>query len=166
MATVNKTAATKSVEQMEHAVAAGKQTVEKAINATREQVEKASTATLKGYDELASLNKEQADALLAAANSLSRGIEEMGKSYAAFAQSALDSYMEAGKALLTARSLNDVVDIQTSLARSSMDAAVNESTKVSEMVMKATGEALQPLQSCFNSMVTVAMEKATKPVTL
>jgi len=166
MATANKTAAAKGVEQMEQAVAAGKQTVEKAINTTREQVEKASTATLKGYDEMTSLNKEQVDAFLAAANSLSRGIEDMGKSYAAFAQASMDSYMEASKALLAARSLNDVVDIQTGLARSSMDAAVNETAKVSEVVMKAAGEAMQPLQSSFNSMVSAAMEKASKPVTL
>mgnify|MGYP003121286187 FL=1 len=61
---------------------------------------------------------------------------------------------------MTAKTLNDVVEIQSDLARSQFDAFVAESTKVSEMSLKVANETVEPIQAQF----TVVVEKMMKPI--
>lgn len=147
-------------KKMEEAVQVGKQTVEQAVAATKEQVEKASTAALKGYDEFATMNKTSLDAYVKSSNIVAKGLEDMGKAYFAFAQTAAESNVAAAKKLMTAKTINDVVDIQSEVARTSFDSWVAESTKISEMGMKVANEAFEPIQSQFTTVV----EKMMKPV--
>ncbi len=154
------TTPTLDTKPMEDAVAAGKQTVEQAVAATKEQVEKASTAALKGYDEFAALNKEAMDAYVKAGNVMAKGMEDLGKTVFAFAQSQAETSVSAAKALMTAKTLNDVVEIQSDLARTQFDALVAEGTKVSEMSLKVANESVEPIQAQFN----VVVEKMMKPI--
>lgn len=153
------TAVKTGAKQVEEAVANGKETVAKAVAATKEQVEKASDATLKGYDEFASVNKENMDAFVEATNVFSKGVEELGKAYFAFAQSAMEASVEASKSLMAAKTVTEVVDLQVDLVRANVDKAVAEGNKLSEMAYKLTNETFQPLQDRFNAN----MEKAMKP---
>jgi len=159
--TAKKTATpTIDTKPIEEAVAAGKQTVEQAVAATKEQVEKASTAALKGYDEFAALNKETMDAYVKAGNVAAKGFETLGQEVYAFAQTQTEANVAAAKAMMTAKSLNELVEIQSDLARSQFDAYVAETTKVSEMSLKVANESVEPIQAQFN----VVVEKMMKPV--
>lgn len=147
-------------KQIEDAVAAGKQTVEQAVAATKEQVEKASSAALKGYDEFAALNKDTVDAYVKAGNVFAKGFEDLGKTVFAFAQTQAEANVNAAKALMSAKTINDVVEIQSDLARNQFDAFVAESTKVSEMTVKVANETAEPIQAQLN----IVVEKVMKPV--
>lgn len=147
-------------KQVEEAVAAGKQTVEQAVAATKEQVEKASSAALKGYDEFASLQKDSMDAFVKASNIMAKGYEEIGKAAFAFAQTSAEANVEAAKSLMAAKTINDVVEIQSDLARNQFDKFVAEGTKISELGVKVTNEAFEPLQAQAN----VVVERSMKPV--
>ena len=160
MTTAKKTTATIDTKPMDDAVAAGKQSVEQAVAATKEQVEKASTVALKSYDDFASYNKDAVDAYVKAGNVMSKGFEDLGKTIFAFAQSQAESNVSAAKAMMSAKTLNDLVEIQTDLARSQFDAFVAESTKVSEMSLKVANETVEPIQAQF----TVVVEKMMKPI--
>lgn len=161
MTTAKKTAApTIDTKPMDDAVAAGKQSVQQAVAVTKEHVEKASNAALKGYDDFAVYNKDAVDAYVKAGNVMSKGMEDLGKTMFAFAQSQTESNISAAKAMMTAKTLNDLVEIQSDLARSQFDAFVAESTKVSEMSLKVANEAAEPIQAQFN----VVVEKMMKPV--
>lgn len=167
-----KTAAPKiDTKQIEDAVAVGKQTVEQAVAvtkeqveqavaATKEQVEKASTAAMKGYDDMTVMNKDGFDAFVKSGNIFAKGAEEFGKAYFAYAQSAAEQNVEAAKAMMTAKTLNDVVEIQTNLARTNFDKFVAEGTKMSEMAIKVTNDVVEPIQAHTN----VVVEKMMKPV--
>ncbi|MDW3207069.1 MAG: phasin family protein [Alphaproteobacteria bacterium] len=159
MTTAKKTP-TVDTKPIEEAVAAGKQTVEQAVAATKEQVEKASSAALKSYDEFATLNKDNVDAYVKAGNVFAKGFEDLGKTFFAFAQSQAESNVNAAKALMSAKTINDVVEIQSDLARTQFDAFVAEGTKVSEMSLKVANETVEPIQARFN----VVVEKMMKPV--
>ncbi|MEQ8831723.1 MAG: phasin family protein [Alphaproteobacteria bacterium] len=159
MTTAKKTP-TVDTKPIEEAVAAGKQTVEQAVAATKEQVEKASTAALKSYDEFATLNKDTVDAYVKAGNVFAKGFEDLGKTVFAFAQSQAETNVNAAKALMSAKTINDVVEIQSDLARTQFDAFVAEGTKVSEMSLKVANETVEPIQAQFN----VVVEKMMKPV--
>ena len=140
-------------KQVDEAVEVGKQTVERAVAATKEQVDKASSAALKGYDEFASVNKEQMDACVKSSNIVAKGVEDLSKAYFALAQSAAESNVAAAKKLMGAKTINDVFDIQSEMMKTNFDSFVAESTRLSEMSMKVANEAMAPLQSSFTTFV-------------
>ena len=149
-----------NTKPIEEAVTVGKQTVEQAVTATKEQIEKASTAALKGYDEFAAINKDTMDACVKAGNVMAKGLEDLGKTAFAFAQSQAEANVAAAKKLMAAKTINDVLEIQSDLARSQFDAYVAEGTKVSEMYVKVANETIEPIQARLN----VVVEKIMKPV--
>ena len=170
--TTRKSAAPKlDTKQMEEAVAVGKENFEQAVKAStegyekvitmgKEQVEKSTTTVLQAYDELTTLNKDAVDAAIKAGNVWAAGFEAMGKAYFAFAQATAETGVEAAKSMMTAKTVQDVFEIQSELARSSFDSFVAEGTKISEMGVKVANEAMEPIQAQFNTTV----EKILKPV--
>jgi phasin family protein len=136
------------------------QAVEQAVEVAKEQVEKASVAATQGYGDFAALQKEAFDALVRSSEILARGAEALGKEYFAFAKDSATANSEAAKALLTARSLQEVVDLQSKMVRTNFDKSVDESGKLSEMSLKIASEAFEPLQK----QISVAVEAAIKPL--
>lgn len=167
-----KTSATKmDTKQFDDAMAVGKDTVEKTVAATteqveqavaaaKEQVEKASDAAMKSYEEMTALNKDTYDAFARSSDVLVKGSEDLGKAYYAFFQAAADAQVEVAKSMMTAKSLNEVMEIQSTYTRTAMDKAVTEGSKLSEMSVKVATDAFEPIQS----QVNVAFDRAMKPM--
>ncbi len=130
------------------------------LGTTREQMEKASTAAFKAYEEFSKFQKDNYDAYVAASTILAKGVENVGKAWAALTQEALENSAQTAKALLGAKTLREAVDLQNDWAKSNFDKLLAESTKLSEMTVKVTNEAFGPI----NSRVNVAVEKLLKPV--
>jgi phasin family protein len=74
------------------------------------------------------------------------------------AQESLEDSVAAGKALVGAKTLKEVIDVSSSLAKSSFDKMVAESSKLSQLSSKLAEEALAPI----NSRVNAAVQKITK----
>lgn len=166
MSTQSKTtkAASKTAAATASAATAASETVEQAVEhaveTAREQVEKASAAATQGYGDFAAFQKDAFDALVRSSEILARGAESLGKEYFAFAQDSATANSEAAKALLAARSLQEVVDLQSKIVRTNFDKSVDESGKLSEMSLKIASEAFEPLQK----QISVAVETAIKPL--
>jgi phasin family protein len=129
---------------------------EQVVETTKAQVEKANEVVVKGYDEFAALQKEGVDALIKAGAIWARGAEDLGKAYFAVAQEAAEANSEAAKALFSAKSFKEVVELQGELARKSFDKSLSEGTKLSELSVKVANEALQPIQQQFTAVVAKA----------
>lgn len=127
--------------------------VEQAVAYTKEQVDKVSKQVFTAYDEFAGLQKETVDAVLASGNILAKGFEELSKSVIAFTQSQLEQSVSVAKAAIGVKTLKELVDLQTEYARSSFDALVAETTKVSELSVKVANEAAEPLTARVNATV-------------
>lgn len=155
---------TEAVETVEQVVKAGSEAAtkqyEQAVALTKEQVEKTSNAMFKGYDEFSSINKQNLDAVVKSSTLFAQGFEAISKEFFAFTQSALEMNVANAKALLGAKSLKDVVDLQSEMARKSFDTALAESAKLTEMSVEVTNKAFKPLQD----QVNVAVEKIAKPI--
>jgi len=126
------------------------------VETTKAQVEKTNEAVVKGYDEFAALQQEGVDALIKAGEIWARGAEVLGKAYLDAAQNAAEANSSAAKALFSAKSLKEVVELQGEIARKSFDKSLSESTKLSELSVKVANEALQPIQQQFTAVVTKA----------
>ncbi|HYD31679.1 MAG TPA: phasin family protein [Azospirillaceae bacterium] len=150
-------AATKTIEDL---TAHSSQALEGFIKAGQEQAEKVSQQLFQGYDDIASFSKQNVDAVVQSSTIVAKGAEEAGKAVAAYAQVSLEKGVATGKALMGAKTLKDVIDLQTSFAKQSFDAFMAESTRLSELSVKVTNEALAPI----NARVNAAVEKFGKPI--
>ncbi|PWC32658.1 TIGR01841 family phasin [Azospirillum sp. TSO35-2] len=158
------TVATQAKEQYEGLVKAGQeQTVkqfEQTASAAKEQFEKATTQILKSYEDLQAAGKANVEALVASSTIAAKGAEDLSREVVAYSQSALDKSITTGKALLTAKSLQEVVELQNAFLKSSFDSLVAETTRIQELTTKVTNEALAPL----NARVTATVETFSKPI--
>lgn len=133
---------------------------EQTVAATKEQVEKASAQVMKGYDEVSALAKDNVDALIEAGTIAAKGAEDIGKEVVSFAQASFDKSVAAGKAILSAKTLLEVVDLQNDYAKSSFDALLTGATKIQELAVKATNAAFAPI----GARVNAAVDKLSKPI--
>ena len=131
---------------------------EQVVETTKAQVEKANEAVVKGYDEFAALQKESVDALIKAGTIWAKGAEDFGKAYLALAQETAEANSEAAKALFSAKSFDEAIELQGEIARKSFDKSLSEGSKLSELSLKVANEAFQPIQQQLAS----AVEKAGK----
>ena len=180
MATTKKTAASaataaQALKPVETAVAASKETVEAVVKAgteaatkgyeqaltmTKEQVEKMSENLFKGYDQFSTVGKDSVDAYVKSGTILAKGYEAMGKEVMSFAQDAMEANLAMAKSLMSAKTLREVIDMQTEYSRKSLDQAMAESAKLAELSVKVTNEAFEPIQTQVNQNV----ERIFKPV--
>lgn len=150
-------AATKAIEDV---VSQTKQNLEGYVKAQQEQVEKASSQILKSYEELTALTKGNVDAVVASGTIVAKGAEVASKQVAAFTQASLEKNVATGKAVLAVKTIRELIDLQNSYFKSSLDALVSESTKLQELSVKIANEALAPL----SARVNVTVEKLSKPI--
>lgn len=164
MSTQTKTkAAPKAAEQVaskaaDEAVKTTAESYEKVVETTREQVEKAGETVAKSYGDITTFQKDGMDALVKAGEIWAKGAEQLSRAYLALAQEAAEANSEAAKAIFSAKSLKEVVDLQNELFRKNFDRSLAETTKFSEMSVKVATDSFQPLQKQFEA----AFEKVGK----
>ncbi|WP_193368385.1 phasin family protein [Pelagibius marinus] len=153
-----------SKETMEAVVKAGTQAAsksyEQAVALVQEQVEKASSSVFEGYDEVASLGKDNIDAYVQSSTVFAKGFEAMSKELMSFAQLSVDTGMANAKALFEVRTVRELIDLQTDFSRSGFDSLVTESAKLTELSMNLANETIEPIQARLNANV----EKLMKPL--
>jgi hypothetical protein len=96
------------------------------------------------YADLASIGRENIEAAVKANAALSAGIEAIGQEVMVCARAALKTASETAHGLLGARTLDDVVRLQTEMAKRSFDGFVAGSVKLSELGVTVASEALAP----------------------
>ena len=152
--TAPRLAATAAEDSMHSAKAGANgtaQNYEEAIGHGQEQLDRASAALFRGYDQIASFNKNNVEALMETSSVLVRGAEDLGKLWISLAQRSLQDGAATAKALAGARSLQDVVDLQNDFARSVVDGLLEDSLQLSEASARFVNEAAAPLQARVNA---------------
>lgn len=157
-------AATRST--VETAVKAGQDAVQKnletAFAMTKDQFEKVGGTMFKGFDfdDAAAYGKDNIDAVVTAGNIATKGWQDLGTAWFAFAKGAADNNVANMKALMAVKTPQDLLNIQSTFAKSTFDNFVAEGSKLSEMGVKVTNEALAPI----NARVNATVEKLAKPL--
>jgi phasin family protein len=152
----------------ETVMAATKQSVETAVKAGSEAMEKAMgfqkhglDAMSKNFEEIVKLNRQTVEAMVVAGTAATKGIETLSAENLAFAKARFDETVGNAKAMFGARTLQEVVELQTDISRSAFDAFMSQTTKVGEMAAKLAQEAFAPI----NAQIQAAVEKMAKPAT-
>ena len=165
-----------AVKQIEEAVAVHKETIEsvvkasadvasqsvdKAVSITKDHVDaaaKAHSAAFQGYEDILSFSKDNLDALVKSSSILARGLQDLSKSIVSLTQAQIDESVAASKALASAKTLKEVIDLSSSLAKTNFDKLVAESTKLQQLTTKLAEEATAPI----NSRVEAAVARVSK----
>ncbi len=102
---------------------------------------------LMNYEELASFGKQNVEAMVQSTTLTAKGVQELGKVYAAFAEANFRKATAAAQALSGVKSPNELLQVQAQLMRENTDNLVAESGKVVEIVQTVVTSALEPLQA-------------------
>lgn len=113
---------------------------------------------MKTAEEMVTFGQGNLEAFVKASQIWVAGVQDLSKQVAATAQAQVEQTVATFKALAGVKSLKEAVDLQTSLARTSMEKAVAETGKLTDASLKLTEQALAPL----TARVTLAVEKFSR----
>jgi phasin family protein len=149
-------AATVGQEAVDNFVKVGTESYEKAFVEAQNRMQEA----MKQYDDLASFGQATLQAFVASGTACVKGYEQLTAEWMAFGKQSMEDSVAAARAAMTAKSLQDLMDLQTSFARSSLDAMVAQGTRISELATKVAQETAEPLNERFNAAVDTFAKKA------
>jgi phasin family protein len=104
---------------------------------------------IEGFEKLVSLSKDNADAIAKTGAATVKAFEEISKAQQAVVAKNVEKADAAVKALFAVKSPNELVDLQSKLARESIEAAIADSRKLAELATSAFTAAVEPLNARF-----------------
>jgi phasin family protein len=146
-----------STEAVKETVSSAVQTVEKTVKATKGHVDAvvstSSAAAFKGYEEIVQFGKDNVEALVKSNSIAALGLQDLSRTVATLVQATFEESVAASKTLFGAKSLKEVMDLSSTLAKSNIDKLVTESSKISKASAKLAEEALAPVKSRVEAVV-------------
>lgn len=128
------------------------------LSQVKAQMEKFGPSAFKGYEDISSIGKENVEAAVKSSQILAKAAEEMSKAIVNFTQASLEMGMQAGQSMLAVKTMQDLVEAQNEFAKNTFDHVVAGTSKISDMAMKVTNEAIEPISQRLNETI----EKITK----
>ena len=120
--------------------------------------ERAKAASEKGaklVEEMTDLTRGNVEALVASSKVAQKGLESLTQTAADYGRKSIEDAQNAFKSFGEIRSATDLFKLQGDFARGAFDAAIAESARVSEAMLKIANDAAEPLSSRY----TVAAER-------
>ena len=106
-------------------------------------------------EELADLTRGNVEAIVASSKVAAKGVETLGQDAAEYSRKSFEDASAAFKSFAEVKSATDFFKLQGDFARSAFDAAVAESARLSETVLKLANDVAEPI----NSRYAVAAER-------
>ena len=127
----------------EAAMTSGKAAMEQITAKSKEAVE----SSMKSIDEMTDMARGNVEAMLASAKTVQSGIEAMVAHISDVTKKSFDEASTIAKSMSGAKTPNEMMQLQTDFAKAQYDSAVAEFSKMTEMMVKLSGEAMEPMQN-------------------
>ena len=137
------------------AAEAAKSTVEQFTAASNVAFKEGVEKGLAALNELNAHSKKNLEAVVASATASAKGAEALGAQAMAFSKAVFDTQVSAAKSLAGAKSVQEVVELQTTFAKTALETYMAEFAKMSDTVSASVKESMKPL----NERVTATVEK-------
>ena len=144
-------------ESAEAAMAGGKEAMEK-ITA---QAKEAAESSMKSIEEMTDLARGNVEAMLASARLAAAGFETLAAHISEVSRKSFESTTTAARAMTSAKTPNEMFQLQSDFAKTQFDHAVSEFSKMTEMMVKLSGEVMEPVQN----RIAVATDKMKSVLT-
>ena len=153
----------KTVETAAATVKASTEKAQATFQANAEQAQAAGAKALrevadKSAASLSELNvqgKQNLEAMVASAAAAQKGVEALSAQSAAFTRKSWEDGVAAAKSMSQARSIQELLELQTSWAKSATEAYLAEVTRATDVVTASVKDSFQPI----NERVTASVEK-------
>ena len=132
-----------------------KTTVEQFSTASNKAFKDAVDKTLGALNDANSYSKGNLEAVIASVTAATKGAETLGAQAMAYTKKAVEDHVAATKSLAGAKSIQEVIELQTTFAKSAMEAYMAEMGKMSETVAASVKDSMKPI----NGRVTAAVER-------
>ena len=132
-----------------------------AVKTTVDQISTASNVAFKDGVEktLAALNdanahsKKNLEAVVASVTAATKGAEALGAKAMSFSKSSFETQVAAAKSLTSAKSVQEVVELQTTFAKSALESYMAAMGAMSEIASASMKDSMKPLNERMTAMV-------------
>jgi len=110
----------------------------------------------KSFTTVAELNahsKKNFEALVASATAATKGAETLGAHAVAFSKKAVEDQVAAAKTLAAAKSVQEVIELQTGFAKTAFETYIAEVNKMAEAVAASVKETTSPINARVSALV-------------
>lgn len=146
----------RTVAALRNSAAGAAASVDTTPNATiQNKVTDTMEQAVKSAEEIVSFSQGNFEAMMKAGQIWAAGVQDLHKTFAATAQAQVEAAMGTMKALTSVKSLKEAMDLQATLARSSLETVVTESGKLTDASIKLAEQTMAPL----TARVSLAVEK-------
>jgi len=138
-----------------HGAATLKTTVDQFTTAGNQAFKDSLEKSLVAFGEINTHSKKNLEAAVASVTAATKGVEALGAQAVAYSRKALEDQVAAAKSLAGAKSVQEVVELQTSFAKAALEAYVAEMNRATETVAASMKECFSPI----NERVTALVER-------
>ena len=135
-------------------MAAAKTAADKIANAGNEALRDAMEKSMSGLNDLTAHSRKNLEAVIASVTATAKGAETLGSEAVSFSKAAIERQTAAVQSLSGVRSVQDLIEIQSDLAKTHMEACVAQMGKTTELMSALFRDAYQP----FSARMTAAVE--------
>jgi phasin family protein len=125
------------------------------LNQANERGKVAMEKSARLVEEMADLGRGNMEAFVASQKTAAKYVEALTQGAADYSRRSFEEASATMRSFAEAKSPTDIFRLQSDFARSAFDAMISESARVSETVVKMTGEVAEPI----TSRVSVAAER-------
>ncbi len=130
------------------------------VAATQEQVQKTFPQVADKFENIAGFQRDNLEALFAASAVAMKGAETLTEEVIAYNKKAMEDGMAGTKKLFDCRTMQDLIAVQSELARLNFEALIAHGTKLTDLTMKLASDVASPLQD----RVAKTAEQIGKPL--
>lgn len=132
-----------------------KKTVEQFSTASNQAFKDGVEKSLAALAEANTLSKKNFEAVVASVTAATKGAEALGAETFAYSKKAAEDQVAAVKSLASAKSVQEAMELQTTWAKSALEAYIAQMSKASEIVSASIKDSMKPL----NERASAAVEK-------
>jgi phasin family protein len=130
-------------ESAEAAMTNGKAAMEQVTAQAKDAVE----SSMKSLDEMTEVARGNVEALLASARVAAAGFETLAAHLSEVSRKSFEATTTTARAMTSAKTPNELFQMQSDFAKAQFDSAVSEFSKLTEMMVKMSGEVMEPVQN-------------------
>lgn len=153
----------KTVETATATVKANAEKAQATFQANAEQAQAVGAKTLRdvadksaaGLTEMSVQSKQNLEAMVASAAAAQKGVEALSAQGVAFTKKSWEDGVAAAKSMSQARSIQELLELQTTWAKSATEAYLAEVTRATDVVTASVKDTFLPI----NERVTASVEK-------
>ena len=124
------------------------------VKPTRPTITQGMKSMMKTTEDFVAFGQANLEAFVKSGQIWSAGVQELTKQFATSAKASFDESVSTFKAISTAKSVKEAMDLQSSFAKAALEKAMAESNKLTDASIKLTEQTLAPI----TARVTVAVE--------